>query len=1305
MRQVARALVSALVIATLALSVSPAYGQGATTSTLSGVAVDTSGAIIPGADVTVKHVATGVTNTAVTNAEGAFSFPGMSVGTYTVTVTLSGFKTFVANNVVLTSGSPASVRATLEIGGVEEQVVVSSASEIVQTQSTTIASTINSTQITKLPLTSRSAMDFVNFLPGVSTPGGNRDATINGLPRGTINITLDGVNVQDNTLRSTDGFFAIVSPRLDAIEEVSVTTASQGADVGQGAVQIKFVTRSGTNKFSGSGYWYYRNDDLNANTWFNNRSGTAKANLLQNQGGVRTGGPIVIPGLFDGRNKAFFFVNYEELHQPSDTTRQRTILNPAAMAGNFTFTGTGGTQTVNVLELAARNGLLATPDPTISAIMGNIRSAVDGGSLETIDPNLQRFTFNVPVETMRRYPTFRIDYNLTTNHRASFSYNYQKFTDFPDTLNNRDPSFPGFPVAAGQSSVRLGWSGSVRSTLTSTLVNEARVGYSGAPVTFFGEMNVGMFTGSFAPQQGFSLRFPTINSLLQSPGNTPAPQSRNANSLLIEDTLNWLKGAHNISMGGSFTQYDIWSINSMMVPNITFNDIIPSDPANGLFTNANFPGASATNLQAAQRLFNLLTGRISTIEGDARLDENTGEYVYVGPGRQNGRLRESGVFIQDSWRIRPNLTVNAGLRYDIQFPFYPLNSLYSVADITNICGRSGAASDNSCNLFQSGSMPGVSPTFSQYTEGTRAYNVDYDNFSPTVGAAWTPTQKSGFLGHLMGPEGDFVLRAGYSRAFSRPGLNDFTGIFNANPGIRIVVNREDSRGNLGPLPLLLRDQARLGPPSFPSSPTYPLTDVVTEDIRGFDPNIQVPYADSWSAGVQRGLGSNMALEVRYVGTRAKDQWLTQTNGNNNNNQLTALNYNEFNIFDNGFINEFRQAQRNLLANIAAGRGNTFAYTGAAGTAPLPIFLGFFNGLNAAQASNTALYTGANWTNQAFLNFLAARNPNPFGFASNQATGLMGSATLRTNAANAGIPANYFIVNPDLIGGAIVSTNIGSSKYDALQVELRRRYAQGLQFQTSYVFGKAYISDWETFRLPQFYIRDAGTPGDVTHQFKANIVYDLPFGQGRRFGSNANPVVERIIGGWQIGLSTRIQSGRLLDLGNVRLAGMTENDVQKMFKLRFDNEGKKVWMLPQDVIDNTILAFSVSPTTASGYAGASPTGRYFMPANGPDCIEVDPGNNSVGSGDYGQCGTRSLVVTGPMFQQHDIRISKRTRIKGTVDFEFAAEMLNAFNQANFVPAPATAGTPMIGSTLANYEVTTLTGTNTSRVIQLVTRINW
>ena len=241
-------------IACLTVATSPAYAQGSTTSNINGTVVDSSGAVLPGATVTAKHLATGVLTPAVTNAQGAFTLASLPTGAYEVTVALEGFKTYLVKNVVVTAVQGANIKATLEIGGLSETVTVASSSEIIQTQSTTIASTITTNQITKLPLTSRSAMDFVNFLPGVSTPGGNRNATINGLPQGVINITLDGINVQDNTNRTSDGFFSIVSPRLDAIEEVSVTTAGQGAEAGQGAVQIKFVTRSGTNQYTGSAY-------------------------------------------------------------------------------------------------------------------------------------------------------------------------------------------------------------------------------------------------------------------------------------------------------------------------------------------------------------------------------------------------------------------------------------------------------------------------------------------------------------------------------------------------------------------------------------------------------------------------------------------------------------------------------------------------------------------------------------------------------------------------------------------------------------------------------------------------------------------------------------------------------------------------------------------------------------------------------------------------------------------------------------------------------------------------------------------
>ena len=291
-----------------------------------------------------------------------------------------------------------------------------------------------------------------------------------------------------------------------------------------------------------------------------------------------------------------------------------------------------------------------------------------------------------------------------------------------------------------------------------------------------------------------------------------------------------------------------------------------------------------------------------------------------------------------------------------------------------------------------------------------------------------------------------------------------------------------------------------------------------------------------------------------------------------------------------------------------------------------------------------------------------RDPDPQGLANTLIS------NFRANAVNAGLPANFFQANPNNTGGAIVTLNSGKTRYNSLQVELRRRLSQGLQFQTSYVYGNAMETAFVTFRRALYWQRDTGSEGDLTHQFKGNVVYDLPFGQGRRFGGNANGLMDRIIGGWQIGINGRVQSGQLVDIGGVRLVGWTAKDVQKAFKLRFDDAAKQIFMFPEDVITNTIRAWSFSNTSATGYSGDAPTGRYFAPANGPDCIEVSSLNNNTQQGGVGECpgSVRSLALTGPTFWEADLRVSKRTAIVGRVNVEFAAEALNVFNHANFVP---------------------------------------
>src|SRR5262249_18018343 len=206
-------------------------------------------------------------------------------------------------------------------------------------------------------------------------------------------------------------------------------------------------------------------------------------------------------------------------------------------------------------------------------------------------------------------------------------------TDYPDTLNNFDESFPGFPVAAGQGSKRTGWSNAIRSTLTQNLVNEGRVAYSGSPVTFFAELNPGMYTGSVANTKGFHLTLPNVGQTLTSQGPTPTPQSRHARDLTIEDTLNRLTGSHNIHKALSYTRFTIWAKNSNMVPRVAFG-MLSTDPAAGLFVPGNFIGASNTQISNAQNLYTMLTGRITQITADARIDEATGQYTYMGTGTQ-----------------------------------------------------------------------------------------------------------------------------------------------------------------------------------------------------------------------------------------------------------------------------------------------------------------------------------------------------------------------------------------------------------------------------------------------------------------------------------------------------------------------------------------------------------------------------------------------------------------------------------------------------------------------------------------------
>jgi hypothetical protein len=1311
-------MLPAVLLLLVGLTATPRRGfaQGSVTATLSGTVVDSSGAVVPGATITAKNNATASARTAVSGADGLFTIPALEPGDYTVTVALQGFMTAALENVRLNAGVPANIKPVLEPGGVAETVTVEAAGEVIQATKTSVTTTMSQQQITNLPLPGRAAFDLVTFMPGVTTAdGSSRGAMVNGLPTSTVNITLDGMNIQDNYAKTWDGMFTRVSPRLDAVEEVTIATAAQGADIaGQGGVQMKFVTRSGTNDYHGSVYYYLRRDWMNSNTWFNlyrnadtNGNPSSKPALSQFQPGGRIGGPVRIPHIFDGRNKLFFFVNYEWVSSPGSLSQTKTIMSPLSEQGMFQYSGGPN---VNLMALAAQNNQVAKIDPTVARLLGDVRKSTTttGVVNNTTDPLTQSFTWQQKTASTTKFPTMRVDYNLTTKNRLTGSITQNHLISDPDTTNGMQTNYPGFPIHGLQDSVRYSGQGAWSSTISNSMVNEFRFGKTGGATEFYPDLTTDMFSGTgLGGMNGYAISWSSFKSLSNAYYNS-ANSSREGKTMVFEDNLSWQKGRHSLGIGVSYTKADVWLYNQTKVPTVTLGMTTSGDPADAMFTTANFPGASSTDLTNARALYAVLTGRVSAITRNARIQADGTTFQMLGASNQYGTLPQWGSFISDTWRVNSNLTVNAGFRYDVQRPFYAQNNSYSMATLADLYGVTGVGSgfqpgsvaNNLGNLFKPGTLQGTPTTYKMLQQGTNAYNVDWGNVAPSLGVAWSLGAKDGFLHALLGAKGDSVVRGGANLAYQRGGMSDFTGAFGTNPGIQIDTSRNQTNGNLGTLPVLL-SSSDLGAPSMNLTRSYPMAvPNASSSVYVFDPNIKTPSTFTYSFSWQRKVSKDTAFEARFVHTNSFNTWTA-------GGQLPYLNYNEVNILDNGFFNEFKLAQANLQANIAGGKGNTFAYTGVAGTAPLPIMLGYLNG---SKLSNDATkYTGTGWTNSTLLQSMYPLNPNPYTTASN----IWSNSTYRTNGLAAGYPSNFWVANPD-VSGAYLVTNGPKTTYNGLQLTVNRRFSRGLLFELNYTYGKGWMDQFYSFHKPyvttemnytNVYTNQGGNAtGNVRHVFAGNWVYSLPFGRTKRFLSSANGLVDRIVGGWSFQGVARLQSGRMLDFGNVRLVGMTADDLRNSFQIRKVSDPQNpyrtlVYMLPQDIIDNTIKAYSVN---ATGYSAGAPTGRYIAPANSPSCMEtaVLPGtttNPYATTGGFGDCGVRSLIVTGPKVVRFDFNLIKQIRVTEKVSLEGQAQVFNVFNNVNFNPVN------YVGSVSDSYQVTG--AIDQSRTMQLAFRISF
>jgi hypothetical protein len=1260
----------------LILTASLTLAQIATTGQIVGSVQDQSGSVIAGAELQLKNDDTRAIQTATASADGGFVFPTVAPGNYTLTVTKQGFETTVYKGIVVNAARTTNQTVVLRVGAVTQTVEVQGEASVLHTTTTTVSGTVDQKYLQDLPLPGRNALPFALLSAGAQQGVNARDSTFNGLPGASINITFNGI--ANNAQRFKSGgtsFFAFVAPRLEAVQEVTIATSNLGANsTGQGAIQIQFVSKSGTNAWHGEVFWQHQNSALNANNWFNNARRIKRPVFIQNDQGGALGGPII-------KNKLFFFASYAHVKTPQSADFEARVLTPAAQTGVFSYVGTDNVlRSVNLLQLAGANGSPSAVNPIIGAQLQKIQSSTSAGALSTFDPIRNRLRWVAPSPVTNQFPSARIDYQVSEKLRLSFSDTYNR--------NVNDKGFRGTVLpgaftteqSVGQISNPYIANASATWTIRPNMVNEFNFGIQSNQEIF----NIGYDRSLFQPRLlNFPLNLPSGLEVTNGLGFGITFQPRNNPVYNLANNFYYQRGAHAFSFGGNYIRSIVHqgTLGDAGTPRFSFG-VVGNDPINAIFSATNFPNITTDSRNDALALYALLTGRVSNVAKSVNVDEKTRQFAEDQPVTIRERQDSFGLYLQDSWRASRSLTLNYGLRWDFQGDNFNTNDIYTSPTLLDLFGPSGSAtgSDNTPNLFNPGSLLGIAnPSIYQRSHG---YRRDYLNPGPHFGLAWNPSFQNGLMGRLFGDR-QTVFRGGYSISYYSEGLLNFTNNAGNNPGLR-------QSGNLVPGVDFAPGTLSLGAPLptfnlFPRSFSFPLAlsnfAFSNTNIATIDPNIRAPYVQSWSASIQRELKQGTVLEVRYVGNRGARLWHT-------------FNINETNTLENGFLSQFQSAQRNLsifrAANPQCGQTGqpscSFANSGLAGQAPIPIFQAAFTGLSAAQG----------FSNPNFLSLLdsgqAGSLANTFATTSTYFCRLVGNGFGPCSGLGFNTPGQYpinlFRLNP-FLGNANVLSDNSFSNYNALQIEFRQRLSHGLTMNVNYAWAHAMndrynknvdnIGNFATLRNRRL---DYGpSTFDIRHVLQAFGTYDLPVGQGRKFSVN-NPVLNGVIGGWTVGGIFRIQSGLPFKLSSGRMTvnqsdagvilnGVTASDLQKLVGV-FKSSGPDVFFLDPKLVgsDGRASGSFLSPPTTPGQFGA------FVYLYGPRFVTTD----------------LSLAKAMPL-------------VKERLRMEIRAEMVNAFNHPIFeVPTGSTFAVTPISITATNFGRTT-TATTVPRQVQFRIRFTF
>ena len=1042
----------------ITLALSAIWGQTGT-SRIRGVITDTSGGVVPGASVTVTHESTGLQRSITSNPSGQYAFDAMPPGKYTVSVMMQGFKKMQTSGNELQVGEPLTVDLTLDPGAVTESVMVSDLSAQVQTAEASLGQVLDTKPIESLPLNGRNPLHLMALMPGVAghasqatSSTGTVVFSVNGDRGRGVYTTLDGVDVSDPVIPR--GEVSQVGMNPDSLSEYRVITSVAKAEYGRNSgAQVQVVTRSGTNELHGGLFEFNRNTAYNANDWFNNRGGIEREVLIRNQFGASIGGPIK-------KNTGFFFFNWQSQRMSQSLTQNRTVLTPLARQGIFRF------------MVGAANS------PAQVDVQGNPKVPACGGSITTncyrtfdmvrADPlnrgldklmqsqvNLTNLPNDFSSGDGFNTANFRFNApasapadNYTTKIDWRFGSNHQTFLRWTEGHSD----LIGDYINTGL----MKYPANPASAPGRTRQSESR-GFSAGVNSVLGsskvnEFNLGYTRNSLLFLDPTHPKFEIISNIQSDPFVFWGGTGRVPLNWQVLDNFSFVQGNHTFKTGLNIRWYSIDQFRraTNFYPRLTFST---NDAPVFLRTDPSSPtlstaGINANDLTRLNSLFNDLMGVVGTVR---KVFYSNGK-DFPSPDQELNflqRAREYNFYFQDDWRVSRKLTLNLGLRYEYNGVPFDMSGMQVVND-KPLNSPSGDVS-----LLPAG--PGT---------GRQWYNNDFNNFAPAVGFAWSPFG-----------DNKTAVRGGYRIAYNRL-VNWALNVVEQNqPGTtRTSILRPNSSASATNPPAVRASDPAVQvlvaqlPDGIVGQPVQRIPPADRSSIPLlFEQNLRTPFVHQWNFSIQRQIARDTILEVAYV-------------GNKGTHMFRMMNANQA-VITPEFLASFRAAQQGTRSGPVGALLNTY------GTAvPSSITTAFAN--NDVSSFIITVDQGV------FDNVVGGR------------------------LVAAGLGQSYFR-NPQFAAAGL-GCSCTDTSYNALQVSLNRRFSHGLLFQTNYTWGKSLddISDDTDGSGTGLLVPtdsnnrrlDRGRSNfDIRHQFRAGVVYELPFGKNKPFLKGG--VLSYVAGGW------------------------------------------------------------------------------------------------------------------------------------------------------------------------------------------------